>query len=82
MRTKWQIIVAEVEELKAKLAALQAHMEWAEKTPVWPGKGGVECVVCGEKLRTEKDFADHFLVPDEANRNLGYCPKTVGLKKG
>jgi hypothetical protein len=42
---------------------------------------GLTCSGCGKVLETEKDFAEHYLVPDERFLNLGYCPdKDKGLR--
>ena len=63
MRTKADIISAE------DLAML-------DRMPIMPRPNGepMKCVRCREVLRTEGDFARHFVVPDERYLNLGNCP--------
>jgi hypothetical protein len=39
------------------------------------------CSVCGEPLKTEADFAQHYFLTDVQYFNLGYCSKRKkGLK--
>jgi len=39
-----------------------------------PNGEPMKFVRCREVLRTEGDFARHFVVPDERYLNLGNCP--------
>jgi hypothetical protein len=73
MRTKWDILQERLEEAKLVVQRLEDEIKYLENTPfVVNGTG--ECSGCREVLATEKDFAKHFLIPDERFLNLGNCP--------
>src|SRR4051794_31242759 len=70
MRTKWDILVARRDAIQADLQKVEQELRWLENTSL-----GTSCAGCGEVLKTEADFAKHFLVADEHFLNLGECPK-------
>ena len=70
-RTKWEILNARAVELRAALADVEQEMRGLENT-----RCGLSCSGCGMVLETEKDFAEHFTIPDERYLNLGNCPTT------
>ena len=35
-----------------------------------------KCAGCQEPIRSEGDFARHFIVPNPIYLNIGYCPNT------
>jgi len=37
-----------------------------------------ECYYCQTPLKTEAEFAQHFIVPNTQYRNLGWCPVNAG----
>ena len=69
MRTKWDVMVQREKELTKELERLRADMEWMRRTEF-----GKPCLRCGFLLETERDFAAHFLIPNERYLNLGECP--------
>lgn len=77
MKTKWEILQLRKKELLERVKNIEAHMEWAAKTPFKvsgsdePGR----CSKCKKDLPTEMAFEDHFVVPDERYLDLGVCPK-------
>jgi hypothetical protein len=73
MRTKWDILQERADKLRSDLAAIEANMAWMTEVP-FTANGAGKCSACGEELKTEADFAKHFLVPDERFLNLGECP--------
>lgn len=70
MATKWEILEARRDEHLAQADEVQRTLDDLEKT-----KCGVSCSGCGEYLKTEKDYAQHFTIPDPRYLNLGNCPK-------
>lgn len=50
----------------------QSRIALEDQPYVSYGNGG--CSQCGTQFQTEADFAKHFIVPDPALSNLGYCP--------
>lgn len=72
MQTKWQILEAKKARLRDELGALEAYMADLAETPF-----GYNCAYCKVELATEKDFAEHFLVPDGRYLNMGLCPKEI-----
>ncbi|AXG66336.1 hypothetical protein SEA_ANNADREAMY_257 [Streptomyces phage Annadreamy] len=68
-RTKLEILAERIEKARKELAILEGMATGLENIPL-----NVKCTGCGELLATEKDFAGHFLVPDEQLLNTGYCP--------
>lgn len=68
-RTKLEILAERIEKAREELAILEGMATGLENI-----KLNVPCTGCGEVLETEKDFAGHFMVPDERYLNLGYCP--------
>jgi hypothetical protein len=73
VRTKWEILQARADRLRKELSELEFSLKWMENTNLHT------LCACGEMLQTEKDFADHFLVPDERYLNLGNCKKNSTL---
>jgi len=69
MRTKWDLVEERLVEAQKALDNVKAELEWMTDTPF-----AGECSGCGEKLLTEKDFAQHYVIPDERYPNLGNCP--------
>ena len=69
MMTKWEILEARRDRYAAQAAEFQRELDDLEKT-----KCGVTCPGCGTYLETEKDFAQHFTIPDTRYLNLGTCP--------
>lgn len=69
MSTKWEILEARRDEYLAQAATIQRMLDSLEKTPC-----GVTCHRCDAYLRTEKDFAQHYLIPDARYLNIGDCP--------
>jgi hypothetical protein len=47
-----------------------AQMQALANTP-W----GPPCIICGQPLPTEADFAKHFVLTDIRFLNLGNCPR-------
>lgn len=88
MRTKWEILQAQAREMGIRYAEFccdltnMRHAPLCDKhgTPhkhvdLEEGQCGTKCAGCGELLVFEKDFAAHFVVPDERYLNIGDCPK-------
>lgn len=69
MATKWEILEARRDEYLAQAADVQLTLDYLGKTNC-----GITCPGCGEYLRTEKDFAQHYTIPDTRYLNLGNCP--------
>jgi hypothetical protein len=69
MRTKWQILQANLAEAREIVASMERTIDGMETQ-----KCGLPCSGCGTVLETEADFAKHFLIPDERYLNLGDCP--------
>lgn len=69
MATKWEILEARRDEYLAQAKWVQLALDDLEKTNC-----GMECAGCGKFLRTEKDLAQHFTIPDTRYLNLGTCP--------
>lgn len=69
-RSKWEILTARANEMREKLERLESEIRGLEmtKTP------NTVCTGCGTPLPTERDFAGHFLIPNEYLLNTGYCP--------
>ena len=72
MRTKWEILQAKLADLEKRAADVRYYLETQEATDF-----GLPCGGCGVVLATERDFDEHFLVPDERFINLGKCPTKV-----
>jgi hypothetical protein len=72
-RTKWQILEARRDGLRASADAIEDELAWMARTP-FTANGTGECSTCRTPLPTEGDFARHFLVDDERYLNLGSCP--------
>lgn len=68
-RTKLEILEERRADALAKYERLDAEIRGLEMTPC-----RLKCTGCGEPFETEKDFAGHFLVPNEQLLNWGYCP--------
>lgn len=75
MATKWEILEARRDEYLAQAEDVQRMLDGLEKTNC-----GLTCGGCGEYLRTEKDFAQHFIIPDTRYLNLGNCPNPKGRR--
>ena len=73
MRTKWDVLQERLQKAKELVEEYEATFRYLEATP-FTVNGTGECSQCHEVLKTEKDFAQHFLVPDERFLNLGNCP--------
>ena len=73
MATKWEILEARRDAYLAQAAAVQRELDGLEKTIC-----GVSCHRCDTYLRTEKDFAQHFQIPDTRYLNIGNCPNPKG----
>ena len=73
MATKWEILEARRDAYLALAAEVQRELDDLEKTNF-----GGTCPRCNEYLETEKDFAQHFTVPDTRYLNLGNCPNWKG----
>ena len=58
MATKWEILEARRDRHLAQAAEFQRELDDLEKTVC-----GVSCSGCGEYLRTEKEYAQHFTIP-------------------
>lgn len=69
MRTKWEILQARAEEMRVNLENAEKYLKGLERTPC-----GLKCAGCQTVLKTEADFAKHFVIPDERYLNLGDCP--------
>lgn len=69
MRTKWEILIAKRDRLAREADAVQQYLNALAATQF-----DSECTGCGVYLRTEKDFAAHFVVPNERLINSGSCP--------
>src|SRR5690349_14162830 len=63
-RTKWEILTARRDAVREYLARMESEMYGLEHTEC-----GLKCSGCGEVLITEKDFAAHFIIPDERYLN-------------
>lgn len=68
-RTKWEVLEARRMALRLELQKIDRDMAGLEQTTC-----GLICSGCGELLETEKDFAAHFVIPNEQYLNLGECP--------
>lgn len=67
-RTKMQVLEERAAILEAEAAKARAYIDGLAKTNC-----GLTCAGCGTLLRTEADFASHFIVRDENYLNLGNC---------
>jgi hypothetical protein len=82
VRTKWDILQERKAEAERVLARLVAEIKYLEETPfVDAFSEAGRCSKCEKPLPTEKDFAQHFIVPDERLYNLGYCPENERYKQ-
>lgn len=68
-RTKWQILNERRTRLAEELAKLDATIDGLARTNC-----GLKCSGCGQWLASEREFAEHFVIPDERYLNLGDCP--------
>lgn len=68
-RTKMDVLRERAEFLEAEAAKARAYIDGLAMTNC-----GLTCSGCGTLLRTEADFASHFIVRDENYLNLGGCP--------
>lgn len=69
MRTKLEILSSRAEKLRERLESLESEIRGLAKTPC-----RAKCSGCDEQFTTERDFAGHFVIPDETYLNLGECP--------
>ena len=69
LHTKWEILEARRDRYLAEAAEVQRTLDDLENTNC-----GATCPGCNEYLRTEKDYAQHFTIPDTRYLNLGSCP--------
>lgn len=72
LRTKWDILEDRANRAHEEYLKLMGELEGLEKTQFRTGEQ--RCRSCGAKLRTEADFAKHYLVPEERYSNIGFCP--------
>jgi hypothetical protein len=69
MATKWSILTDRRDALQAELDQANHRLEALANTSC-----GLTCDSCGHYMATEKDFAEHFTIPDSRYLNLGSCP--------
>lgn len=69
MRTKWDVLT------ERRLEAMKAYQDLDNQLKeLERAQCNLRCSGCDELLKTEADFAKHFLIPDERYLNLGDCP--------
>lgn len=73
-RTKMQILEERLAEKQRAADELERQIQGLHRTPCQ-----LKCAKCGKYLKTEADFAAHFIVTDERYLNLGECPVKLGL---
>lgn len=69
MLTKWEILGLRRDAYLAQAAEVQRELDGLENTNC-----GITCPGCSMYLRTEKDYAQHFNVPDPRYLEFGNCP--------
>jgi hypothetical protein len=76
-RTKYEILLSRVLEAEHALANANADLANLERPCLNDRGEPMRCTGCGAQFKTERDFASHYLVPDERYINLGACPSSI-----
>lgn len=83
VRTKYEILLAEVDKLEKAKQNILFVLKGAGETPclVSGTEEHIHCGTCGQRFETELDFMKHYVVPDERYYNLGHCGKLETANK-